>query len=301
MDIKVNKTRYKKMFALSFLALAFSTQTVKASSNYTFSPDSVGVENVNGETYIIHKAEKGDTYYKLSRKYNVVVNNVIKANSNKSIGLGDLLKVPTGRPFTQNTASTPTARDKKPGNAAILTDYKVGEKETLYAISRRFDVSVEELKKANNLTSNSLKNGQILRIPNADYVAPRKVEPIVAIAVPETSDTVADIFEETKELRANRYGLREKKERGIGVWMDGLNAEGSSNLALHKFAPIGTILKITNPMTKSVTFAKVVGKFNDNAENENAIVILSKSAAAYIGALDKRFQVEITYGVPLTD
>ncbi|MNK52323.1 hypothetical protein D3C87_712530 [compost metagenome] len=52
-------------------------------------------------------------------------------------------------------------------------------------------------------------------------------------------------------------------------------------------------------MTKSVTYAKVVGKFNDNAENQNAIVVLSKSAAASIGALDKRFQVEIAYGLPL--
>jgi hypothetical protein len=51
-------------------------------------------------------------------------------------------------------------------------------------------------------------------------------------------------------------------------------------------------------MTKSVTYAKVVGKFNDNAENQNAIVVLSKSAAS-IGALDKRFQVEIAYGLPL--
>ncbi|MNY63027.1 hypothetical protein D3C86_1999340 [compost metagenome] len=54
-------------------------------------------------------------------------------------------------------------------------------------------------------------------------------------------------------------------------------------------------------MTRSVTYAKVVGKFNENADTHNAIVVLSKSAAAYIGALDKRFQVEITYGVPLED
>jgi len=52
-------------------------------------------------------------------------------------------------------------------------------------------------------------------------------------------------------------------------------------------------------LTKSVTFAKVVGKFSDTSESRDAIVILSKSAASYIGALDKRFLIEIAYGAPV--
>jgi hypothetical protein len=90
-----------------------------------------------------------------------------------------------------------------------------------------------------------------------------------------------------------------KKEKGIGIWMENLESGGRSNLALHRTAPVGTILKITNPLTKSVTFAKVVGKFSDTSESRDAIVILSKSAASYIGALDKRFLIEIAYGAPV--
>lgn len=52
-------------------------------------------------------------------------------------------------------------------------------------------------------------------------------------------------------------------------------------------------------MNRSVTFAKVVGKFGDNEDTQDAIVVLSKSVATSIGVLDRKFQVEITYGIPL--
>ena len=48
----------------------------------------------------------------------------------------------------------------------IVTDtYKVMKGDTLYGISKKLDTSVDELKKINNLTSNSLSIGQILKIP----------------------------------------------------------------------------------------------------------------------------------------
>ena len=90
-----------------------------------------------------------------------------------------------------------------------------------------------------------------------------------------------------------------KKERGVGLWLSSLADDGQTSLALHKTAPIGTILKIMNPMNQSVTFAKVVGKFGENEDTQGAIVVLSKSVASSIGLIDKKFQVEITYGIPL--
>jgi LysM repeat protein len=40
--------------------------------------------------------------------------------------------------------------------------YEVQQGETLYAISKKFDISVEELKKKNNLSDNTLSIGQRL-------------------------------------------------------------------------------------------------------------------------------------------
>jgi rare lipoprotein A (peptidoglycan hydrolase) len=69
-------------------------------------------------------------------------------------------------------------------------------------------------------------------------------------------------------------------------------------LALHKTAPVGTIIKITNPMTQRTTYAKVVGKYNDSNDTRDAIIVISKATASLIGIIDKRFLVNISYGMP---
>ncbi|NGM65159.1 LysM peptidoglycan-binding domain-containing protein [Sphingobacterium sp. SGR-19] len=265
----------------------------------SIAPDSVGMEVVNGEINIIHRIERKETYYALSRRYNIPVNRIMEVNNKKSLRPGDTVKVPTGRqevPSTVISSSTPAKKDQQQGQPKVLTAYKVGKSETLYAISRRFGTTVEAIKKMNELRSDSLRKGITLKIPNADYREPIPKAPEQPIAIDTSSAT-----ELTPEqiIAANRYGIREKQEKGIGVWINDLETDGQSNLALHKTAPIGTILKITNPMTRNVTYAKVVGKFTDTSETKDAIVVLSKSAAAYIGALDRRFLIEIAYGVPL--
>src|SRR5699024_4272248 len=46
--------------------------------------------------------------------------------------------------------------------------YIVKKGDTLYGIANKYGVSVEELKRLNNLGSNSLSIGQVLQIPNVD-------------------------------------------------------------------------------------------------------------------------------------
>ncbi len=296
---------YKKIAMLSIAVVAI--QHVEAKNSISLStysiPDSIENEVINGEEFILFKIEKGDNYYQLSKKYKTTVGQLTQINGNGTLNLGQIVKIPTGRkakPVITNERSNPAALNpRNPQQQEGFTEYIVGEKETLYAISKRFSISVEDIKKANNLKNNIISGGMKLMIPNQPLPPerPKLVETKgIEIVSPDSTD---DDNKEENQISTNRYGIREKSERGIGVWIDGLSSQGTSNLALHKSAPVGTILKITNPMTKSVTYAKVVGKFNDNAENQNAIVVLSKSAAASIGALDKRFQVEIAYGLPL--
>lgn len=46
--------------------------------------------------------------------------------------------------------------------------YTVGKDDTLYKVSKRFGVSIEELKKVNKLTSDIIKVGQVLTIPGTE-------------------------------------------------------------------------------------------------------------------------------------
>ncbi|MFZ4862946.1 LysM peptidoglycan-binding domain-containing protein [Sphingobacterium sp. Mn56C] len=313
--MRSNKTikSYHKIsffFALS-MGLSFGTaltsptqaRTVSAENRFSV-PDSVGSEIVNGERFVIHKLTPQETYYQLGRIYNVPVKDIMTVNKKKNLKVGDAVRIPRGK-AVENVVATPK-RDKPSVDKAKLlldlqdiTEYKVGKSETLFAISRRFGISVEDIKKVNGLTSDALREGQLLKIPNHSLPEP---EPEPQPVVQQT--TVPEVVEERQPIddsyfKPNKYGIREKKEKGIGVRMDDLTTDGQTSLALHKFAPVGTILKITNPMNKSVTFAKVVGKFGDNQDTQDAIVVFSKSVATSIGALDRKFLVEITYGVPL--
>ncbi len=286
-------------FGLSISSINNSFASEINANRYVLPFDSVGTEIINGNRFVIHKLQNKETYYQLSRIYSVPVKDIMEANANKNLRLGENIKIPRGKALAvtnQNKSVTTVENTNQPE----FIEYKVGKSETLYSISRRFQVTVEDIKKANGLNSNSLREDMILKIPTktssiAPQVPPQRVqvEPELPIAIEENKPIDDSIF------KPNKYGIREKKERGVGIWQESLSGDGQSSLALHKTAPIGTILKITNPMNQSVTFAKVVGKFGDNEDTQGAIVVISKSVATSIGVLDKKFQVEITYGVPL--
>lgn len=306
MKERLFKKSYKKtiiIFSAAFLFAGISLAQAQSSN------PSQKKTIVNGKTFIEHSVTAKDTYYQLSRIYGIPVKDIMNANNKKNLRVGDAVYIPFKEEEKKQdnkpavVQNEPINRDSRPlGDpngetiqAKILTEYKVGSNETLYSIAKRFSTTVDNIKKLNSLDSDTVREGQTLKIPDGNVVVIQKETAPAAINLPIPEN----ISKEEIEFETNRYGIREKKEKGIGIWMENLESGGRSNLALHRTAPVGTILKITNPLTKSVTFAKVVGKFSDTAESRDAIVILSKSAASYIGALDKRFLIEIAYGAPV--
>jgi rare lipoprotein A (peptidoglycan hydrolase) len=99
-------------------------------------------------------------------------------------------------------------------------------------------------------------------------------------------------------LNANRFGIYEKDEKGVATWMDDDGLDPNKMLVLHRTAPIGTVIKITNVMTNRTTYAKVVGRFTDTEQTRDVIIVMTKNVAQSLGALDKRFQVNLSYGTP---
>lgn len=278
------------LFTTGFLLLCFAAQAYGKSVPL----DSIRVENQQGKQVIIHAVEAKETYYSLGRKYHVSPKKIMRFNNNQALRINDLIRIPTDQPFqvTPNKQAPPIRRPgPQPDN---VIQYKVGKGETLYSVSKRFNVSEERLMEYNKLSGKSLQADQVLLIPKDPK--PETRQPVA----PDTS-AVEEMPEEAPEpyIAQNRYGLRQMNERGIGVWLEGLNADGGKMLALHKTAPVGTVIKITNPMTGRSTFAKIVGKYTDSNLTRDAIVVISKAAASQIGILDKRFLVQISYGVPV--
>lgn len=268
--------------------------------------DSLSVENLNGKKNIVHKVEAKETYYSIARKYNVTPQSVIQFNSNKSLQIGTILRVPTERPFEESTVIN--VSNKQESNTSAQTaviDYKVAPREYLIAIAKKFNTTVEYLKTLNNLSSNSLSIGQIIKVPLSVSSELPASPPAISLDIPKLDqrsiNTPVDSSKSASErlkLPVARYGLQEVNERGVAIWIEDENLDGTKMLALHQTAPIGTVIKITNPMTGKSTFAKIVGKFTQNESSKDALIVVTKATADLIGARDKRFQAILIYGVP---
>jgi len=294
--------------------------------------DSVGVENQDGKKVILHKLDPKDNYYSIGRRYHVSPKTIIKFNNNAKMTIGNIIKVPTDRPFAepeqvkakpvhqnkpvvqtpvQPQVSQPTVtpqpqpQSQQPANEAdngTPTQYKVSAGETLYSIAKRFNTTVEDITNLNGLKSNSINPGQILLIksntPAAVAQAPADTHPSDTIIAKRDSTSMVAAQDSSHHMNANKFGIYEKDEKGVATWMDDDGLDPNKMLVLHRTAPIGTVIKITNVMTNRTTFAKVVGRFTDTEQTKDVIIVMTKNVAQSLGALDKRFQVNLSYGEP---
>ena len=106
-------------------------------------------EGIITNTYIV---QKGDTLYSIARKLNTTVEELKKLNNltTNTLQIGQVLSIPTKEIYE--------------GEENV---YIVQKGDTLYSIAAANNTTVDELKKANNLTSNILSTGQLLKIPSA--------------------------------------------------------------------------------------------------------------------------------------
>lgn len=104
--------------------------------------------NVPNNVYVV---KKGDTLWSIANNFNVSVNDLKNANnkSNNSLSIGEQLIIP----------------GKSTGENVSTIIYTVKSGDNLYSIARRYNVTVNEIKSLNNLSSNLLSIGQKLSIP----------------------------------------------------------------------------------------------------------------------------------------
>ena len=70
---------------------------------------------------------------------------------------------------------------------AEMVTHKVQKGDTLYSLSKKYQVSIEEIWELNGLTSNNIGVGQVLKIKKAEPVKPDFKTPPVKPAQTETS------------------------------------------------------------------------------------------------------------------
>ena len=110
------------------------------------------------DSNISYIVKRGDSLYSIARQYGVNVNDLIKVNDLTSdlLSIGQIINIPSS-----TTIVTPSEDD-------IINEentYVVKNGDTLWSISRMFNISIDDIKNKNNLTSDILTVGSILTIP----------------------------------------------------------------------------------------------------------------------------------------
>lgn len=102
-----------------------------------------------GNTYTV---KSGDSLWSIAQKYNTTVNELKSLNNltSNDLTIGQVLKVPTGT--TSNEANT----------------YMVKSGDSLWSIANKYGTTVANLRSLNNLTSDNLQVGQVLRVPSSE-------------------------------------------------------------------------------------------------------------------------------------
>ncbi len=137
-DVEFLKENYKEL----------AEAVISAVANYIGVP----YKAPNGlitNTYVV---QKGDTLYSIANKLGTTVSELKKENNltSNTLQIGEVLRIPTKEIYEEEEDV-----------------YIVQKGDTLYSIAMANNTTVDELKKANNLTSNILSTGQLLKIPSA--------------------------------------------------------------------------------------------------------------------------------------
>jgi len=244
-----------------------------------------------------HTVKQGESIFNIAKQYGITAYQIRKLNNlaDNALSTGQVLKISSDitTEIPKTTEKPEQANVKEPLKDQNFI-YTVGNGESIFNIAKKFNLTAYQIRTANKLNDNTITSGQKLIIPKPPE--PKSVNDLAKEEQEGTPDSTS--FKDPKLRGApSRYGLNQIEEKGTAVSISDVDLDATKMLVLHRTAPIGTIIKLTNPMTNRTALAKVVGKFTENESTKDVIIVMTKAVADSLGALDKRFFCNLTYGV----
>lgn len=168
----------------------------------------------NGKAHFLHLVQKGETLYGLSKQYQVSINDIQQANPSleeKGLALGLELIIPTY------------------GLKSFL--HIVSKGETLYAISKRYQCSIDDILVLNpELKQTGLKPDQSIQIPTPSTQKPSTEKSPMSVPVPMQPETKPVV--ETKPVEQFPSTLVPEAIRKIDSMFTIVNLKDTIKLAI---------------------------------------------------------------------
>jgi len=194
-----------------------------------------------------HLVEPKETWYGIARQYKVTVKELISMNP-----LVDTLKIGMKIRIPELSAKNQVIT----GNYA---EHTVKPQETLYSLAKRYNTTIDEIKRLNPVLADGLKVGQVLMVP----VSSMGGDPEVKIQVTDTS-----FIEHVVERKETLYGI----SRLYGIDQNDIiraNPGFDGKLKKGNKLRIPKVFKEVKPYTRPDTV--IMGRTINQAAKENLL------------------------------
>ena len=186
-DVEFLKENYKKL----------AESVISAVANYIGIPYTPP-EGLITNTYVV---QKGDTLYSIANKLGTTVSELKKENNltSNTLQIGEVLRIPTKEIYEEEE-----------------NIYIVKKGDSLYSIANKYNTTVDELKRINNLTSNILSIGQVLKLQSDKANNVEKEENTISYTVKKGDslysiarkyDTTIDRIKDLNNLTTNLLSI----------------------------------------------------------------------------------------------
>lgn len=163
--------------------------------------------NANAQKETFHTIESGETLYRLTAKYNVSAKAICDANpglSAENFRIGQVIRIPSSTEASDtatpvNTTVAPKTNIPGPVESRCREMHRVKRKETVFSISREYNITEADLIAANPELKgkNDIKKGDLLCIP---FPTAQVQQPTKSQVIP----TDSELFSENKKA-AKRF------------------------------------------------------------------------------------------------
>ena len=256
--------------------------------------DSLGLKKDNNKTYIVYKVENKQSLHSILKHFNLSLSEFKQINPEVKIPVnsGEIIFIPIHYlDEATNALIAPlksvekaVAKKQEESKATDSGIHVVSSKQSLLTIANLYKITMADIRKWNNLLTDNLKEGQRLVVE-----APKNL-------VIDKSTLLAGKnekgLEEIKSDGKEADGLKKTIETGIAELIEVPDNSGKY-LALHKSAPIGTLVLVKNLANNQSTWVKVIGRLPNS--DGKLIIKLSPKAFERLNAVDKRIRAEISY------
>ena len=167
----------------------YAEAVVKAISEYLNIPYNQSTSPIISSNEGTYTVVSGDTLWSIAKKFDTTVNEIKRLNNLSN----NLLKVGTNLIVPNNNNND--------------IDYTVVRGDTLYSIARKNNISVDKIRKLNNLTSDVLRVGQVLKLKESNinkYIV-KLGDTLYSIA--NTFNTTVDTIKKLNNLTSNLLSI----------------------------------------------------------------------------------------------